>query len=102
MTLRSIALIASLTFWSITLLAGDVHHHDASEKLGTVNFPTSCAPGVQPSFERGVALLYSFEYDESEKQFKEVSAQDLHCAMAYWGQAMSLYHQLWNRPGKSD
>lgn len=105
MKLRSIALIASLTFWSIILLAGDVHHHDAhenNEKLGTVNFPTSCAPGVQPSFERGLALLYSFEYEGSEKQFKEVSAQDPHCAMAYWGQAMSLYHQLWNRPGKSD
>jgi hypothetical protein len=102
MKLRSIALIASLTFWSLSFLADDVHHHDASEKLGTVNFPTSCAPGVQPSFERGVALLYSFEYDESETQFKEVSAQDPHCAMAYWGQAMSLYHQLWNRPGKSD
>jgi hypothetical protein len=22
--------------------------------------------------------------------------------MAYWGQAMSLYHQLWARPGKED
>jgi hypothetical protein len=102
MKLRSLALIFSLTLWSFTLLADDVHHHEAGEKFGTVSFPTSCAPGVQRSFERGVALLYSFEYDESENQFKEVSAQDPKCAMAYWGQAMSLYHQLWNRPGKSD
>jgi hypothetical protein len=102
MTLRSIALIASLTFGSIALLADDAHHHEAGEKLGTVSFPTSCVPGVQQSFERGMAWLYSFEYEESGNQFKEVSSQDPKCAMAYWGQAMSLYHQLWNRPGKSD
>jgi Tetratricopeptide repeat len=99
---RSLALIFSLTLWSFTLVADDAHHHDGGEKLGTVSFPTSCAPGVQQSFERGVALLYSFEYEESENQFKEVSTQDPKCAMAYWGQAMSLYHQLWARPGKSD
>jgi hypothetical protein len=98
---RSLALIFSLTLWSFTLV-DDVHHHDAGEKFGTVSFPTSCTPGVQQSFERGVAMLYSFEYDESESQFKDISAQDPKCAMAYWGQAMSLYHQLWNRPGKSD
>jgi tetratricopeptide (TPR) repeat protein len=27
-----------------------------------------------------------------------VAQQDPACAMAYWGQAMSLYHQLWERP----
>jgi hypothetical protein len=103
--LRVFALVFSSLLYSLTLIADDVHHHDgheAGERLGTVNFPTSCAAAVQPSFERGLALLYSFEYEESENQFKEVSAQDPKCAMAYWGQAMSLYHQLWNRPGKDD
>jgi hypothetical protein len=102
MKLRSIALIFSLIVCSFTLIADDVHHHDAGEKLGTVSFPTSCAPGVQKSFERGLALLYSFEYEEAGNQFKDVSAHDAQCAMAYWGQAMSLYHQLWARPDKSD
>jgi hypothetical protein len=90
----------SLIFWSLTVFADDVHHHEAGEKLGTVDFPTSCATGQQKSFERGVALLYSFEYEEAERQFKDVAAQDPGCAMAYWGQAMSLYHQLWDRPQK--
>lgn len=102
MKLRSVALILSLVAYSFYLLADDVHHHEAGEKLGTVSFPTSCAPEVQKSFERGLALLYSFEYDEAESAFKEVSSRDGKCAMAYWGQAMTLYHQLWARPGKAD
>lgn len=78
------------------------HHHDTDEKLGTVSFPTSCAPAVHSQFERGVALLYSFEYEVADAQFEEVGKKDPRCAMAYWGQAMTLYHQLWNRPSEAD
>jgi tetratricopeptide (TPR) repeat protein len=78
------------------------HHHDAGEKLGTVSFPTSCAPAVQAQFERGMALLYSFEYETAIGQFEEIQKKDPGCAMAYWGHAMSLYHQLWDRPSKAD
>jgi Tetratricopeptide repeat len=78
------------------------HHHDATEKLGTVSFPISCAPATQAQFERGMALLYSFEYETASNQFEEIQKKDPACAMAYWGQAMSLYHQLWDRPSKAD
>jgi tetratricopeptide (TPR) repeat protein len=74
------------------------HHHDPGEQLGAVSFPVSCAPAVQAPFNRGVALLHSFWYEEAEKQFAAVSQQDSTCAMAHWGVAMSLYHQLWDRP----
>ena len=70
----------------------------AHEKLGTVSFPTSCAPSQQKAFERGVALLHSFWYDKAEQQFKDVIAADPTCAIAYWGEAMSLWHQIWDRP----
>src|SRR5579863_10711484 len=78
------------------------HYHDADEKLGSVSFPTSCAPAVQAQFERGMALLYSFEYEVADAQFEEVAKKDPRCAMAYWGQAMTLYHELWSRPSKAD
>jgi hypothetical protein len=78
------------------------HHHDVGEKLGTVSFPISCAPATQAQFERGVALLYSFEYESASTQFLEIEKRDPDCAMLYWGQAMSLYHQLWERPTKAD
>jgi tetratricopeptide (TPR) repeat protein len=76
-----------------------LHHEDlTTAQLGLVNFPVLCSPAVQKPFERGVALLHSFWYEEAEKEFMQVSADDPHCAMAHWGVAMSLWHQLWNEP----
>jgi len=74
------------------------HHHDLTENLGTVNFPISCSPAVRSAFTRGMALLYSFEYEESQRAFEKVAAAEPKCAVAKWGQAMSLYHQLWDPP----
>jgi hypothetical protein len=79
------------------------HHHPeglTAAQLGTVAFPVSCAPAVQKPFERGVALLHSFWYEEAQKEFEHVATDDPHCAMAHWGVALSLYHQLWNEPDK--
>ncbi|MGA8492065.1 MAG: hypothetical protein WB711_16685 [Terriglobales bacterium] len=85
------------------LWADETHQHvDPNEKLGTVTFPTSCASSVQKPFERGVTLLHSFWYDEADKQFQSVAQHDPRCAIAYWGEAMSLFHQLWSRPEESD
>jgi predicted Zn-dependent protease len=75
------------------------HHEDlTAAQLGTVAFPVSCSPAVQKPFERSVALLHSFWYEEAEKEFQQIAADDPHCAMAHWGIAMSLWHQLWNHP----
>jgi tetratricopeptide (TPR) repeat protein len=98
-----LALIATPSLVPLSLSAQEPqHHHDVDEKLGTVSFATSCAPPVQSQFERGVALLHSFEYEVADVQFEEVAAKDPRCAMAYWGQAMTFYHELWNRPTKAD
>jgi hypothetical protein len=68
------------------------------EKLGTVRFPVSCAPAVQADFERAVALLHSFWYEEALKAFTAVTTADATCAMGYWGIAMSVYYPLWQPP----
>jgi len=94
-------LFACLLFCAVTAFAlddMDGHHHDATEKLGKVSFPISCAAESQAEFERGVALLHSFGYEEAEEQFTEVVKKDPACAMAHWGVAMSLFHQIWERP----
>jgi tetratricopeptide (TPR) repeat protein len=94
----SLASICGSAMW-----ADESHlHAQAEEKLGTVSFPTSCASAVQKPFERGVALLHSFWFDEAYKQFQQVADQDPQCAIAYWGQGMSLFRQLWGRPDESD
>jgi hypothetical protein len=65
---------------------------------GKVSFPTSCAANVQSQLEKGVALLHSFQYRQAESTFTDISQQEPHCAIAYWGTAMSLYEQLWGWP----
>jgi len=70
----------------------------SAERLGTVSFSDSCAPAVQARFTRGVALLHDFWYQEARRQFEEIEKADPSCAMAHWGVAMSLFHQIWDRP----
>lgn len=71
---------------------------EAAEHLGTVSFPVSCSPSVRASFDRGVALLHDFWYEEARPQFERIAAADPSCAMAHWGIAMSGFHQIWDRP----
>jgi tetratricopeptide (TPR) repeat protein len=65
---------------------------------GKVDFPVSCAPAVRPEFERGVALLHSFFYEEARRVFTAVAGQDPTCAMAQWGIAMTWWHPIWTPP----
>src|ERR1700722_9830090 len=66
--------------------------------LGTVSFSVSCAPAVRAPFSRGVALLHDFWYEEAQSQFEQIAKTDPQCAMAHWGIAMSVFHQIWDRP----
>jgi tetratricopeptide (TPR) repeat protein len=62
----------------------------STEQLGKVDFPNSCSPAVQETFQRSVAMLHSFWYTAAEKTFREVLAQDPSCAIATWGIAAIL------------
>ncbi|MGA9972499.1 MAG: tetratricopeptide repeat protein, partial [Candidatus Acidiferrales bacterium] len=42
--------------------------------------------------------LHSFVYEEAQGQFEEVFKKDPGCAMALWGEAMSIYYPLWFQP----
>ncbi|MGI9070061.1 MAG: tetratricopeptide repeat protein [Bryobacteraceae bacterium] len=97
--MQLVTTVAGLLFLS-SLPADDQHHHGA--ELGTVHFPVSCSAAAQKTFDRGVALLHSFWYDESEKAFAEVIRADPGCAMGYWGMAMSFYHPVWAPPTRAD
>jgi tetratricopeptide (TPR) repeat protein len=95
-----ILLTASLLYQPHTASAqeGHGHRHEPSEKLGRVNFTISCNPQAQRQFNRAVAWLHSFEYEEAEKAFIEVTVTDPRCGMGYWGVAMSNYHPIWAPP----
>jgi tetratricopeptide (TPR) repeat protein len=88
-----LAITAVMTLSLLGSVAHVTAHDDAKkvpEKLGTVSFPTSCDPRVQPKFERAVALLHSFWYREARETFEDVLADDGSCAIAPWGVAAIL------------
>ena len=76
--------------------AQEAHQHQ--HELGKVNFTISCSVSAQKQFNRAVAWLHSFEYEEAEKAFTQVTFTDQKCGMGYWGIAMSNYHPIWVPP----
>jgi len=97
--MRSLAAVSMALSMAAPVHAQDgQHHHPAPERLGTVRFETRCAPAVAAAFDRAVALLHSFAYEDADKGFADVAARDPGCAIAHWGRAMTRYHQLWEIP----
>src|SRR4026209_2971893 len=70
----------------------------AASDVGQVRFPVSASAPAQEKFDRAVAMLHSFWYEELDDAFSQVSSDDPRCGMAYWGLAMSYYHPLWSPP----
>ena len=81
----------------VLLLANVASAHE-NDKIGNVHFPTSCTSAAQGDFERAVALLHSFWYEEALKAFTAITTAEPTCAMGYWGMAMSVYYPLWQPP----
>ncbi len=71
-------------------------------QLGKTFFLATVPEKLRADFNMAIALLYSFEYDESEKMFAKVIDQAPDCAMAYWGVAMSNFHPLWAPPSPAE
>ncbi|MBA2402181.1 MAG: hypothetical protein H0V72_26495 [Bradyrhizobium sp.] len=80
---------------AVTLSAGLslVHAQSTGEKLGTVNFETSCRPEAQKLFNQGMLYQHSFWYRASQNVFEDALKADPQCGIAYWGIALSM---LWN------
>ncbi len=66
-------------------------------ELGTIDFPTSGSPAAQEHFIHGVLLMHSFEYEPAGEAFREAQSADPGFAMAYWGEAMSYNHPIWQQ-----
>lgn len=66
--------------------------------LGTASFPTSTnSSEAQTAFLRGLLLLHLFEYPEAAKSFVAAEKLDHNFAMAYWGEAMTFNHGVWDQ-----
>src|SRR5581483_10626599 len=78
----------------IALLCSAAH---AQEHLGTIVFPNSGSPEAQAAFLRGVLLLHNFAYPQAKEAFVEAQKIDPKFVLAYWGEAMTYNHPLWNQ-----
>src|SRR6059058_2770306 len=99
---RCIPTLAALVV-AVPLAAQAPGEHDGhTQQLGRVRFATSCDAVARTEVERGVAYLHSFWYEKAAETFAAAAAADSGCAMAFWGQAMSVLHPLWTPPSSAD
>jgi tetratricopeptide (TPR) repeat protein len=101
---RTFAATGVLLLWASTPPAAhgqdrERHTHPAATAevsgLGAVSFANSGAAAAQAPFQRGVALLHSFEYEQAAEAFRAAQAADPALAMAFWGEALTYSHLLW-------
>lgn len=90
---RAITLVFALVVAPCLVTAQDPVHVDG---LGSIAFPTSGSADAQPHFIRGVLLMHSFEYADAAEHFRMAQQIDPGFAMAYWGEAMTHLHAVWN------
>ncbi len=69
----------------------------AQNQLGTTSFQNSGAPEAQQAFLNGLLLLHSFEYEDARDAFIQAQEADPDFAMAYWGEAMTHNHPIWQQ-----
>jgi hypothetical protein len=92
---------------SAALPADDGEHAESDEQeslaapgsrvLGQISFPTATESAeAQAAFIQGMLLLHLFEYPFAREQFQLSQQFDPDLAMAYWGEAMTHNHPIWN------
>jgi tetratricopeptide (TPR) repeat protein len=86
-TVKLFLTLATLVLFSAAVVLAQ---EKPPEKLGKVSFPISCDRKVQAQFDRAVAMLHSFWFQQGEKAFREVLERDPSCAIANWGIAAIL------------
>jgi tetratricopeptide (TPR) repeat protein len=60
------------------------------DSLGTYSYSvTTASPQAQRWFDQGLRLVYAFNHQEAQRAFQHAIRLDPHCAMCYWGVALT-------------
>jgi len=94
------ALYLALSGASPDLCAHDEHlaGGETVRVLGKISFPTTAKSAeAQQAFIRGMLLLHLFEYPSAREEFIRAQEIEPGFAMAYWGEAMTYNHPIWDQ-----
>ncbi|MEL6945722.1 MAG: hypothetical protein AAFO82_23955, partial [Bacteroidota bacterium] len=83
-------------------MAEEAHDASIESQLGAVNFEVTGSEEAKPYFEKGLLLLHSFEYADAREAFQAAKKVDSTFAMAYWGEAMTHNHSLWQQQDREE
>jgi tetratricopeptide (TPR) repeat protein len=93
MSLRSIGFAALAATLSAAVAAPA--SAQSALRVGLVEWPNSGAPAAQEDFIYGVAQLHNFQYADAAAAFRRAQEADPDFALAYWGEAMTHNHTVW-------
>jgi hypothetical protein len=85
--------------FSLLLLAG--LPAKGQDVVGQVSFANSGSAAAQAPFLHGLAQLHNFEYASAASDFRQAEAADPGFALAYWGEAMTYDHPVWNQQDRT-
>lgn len=83
--------------WTLLLCCLGDRNLGATDVVGEVDFANSGAAAAQAAFLHGVAQLHNFEYADAANDFRRAQQIDPNFALAYWGEAMTYNHPVWNQ-----
>jgi tetratricopeptide (TPR) repeat protein len=67
------------------------------EDVGDVRLENTGTRKAQQPFHHGLAQLHNFEYWDAAEDFQKARTIDPNFALAYWGEAMTHNHPVWQR-----
>ncbi|MGB8477028.1 MAG: hypothetical protein WCE61_23360 [Candidatus Acidiferrum sp.] len=100
MRLSSTGLLARFAFLFAAFLSLTSLPLRAQSSVGDVSFANSGAPAAQKDFLYGLAQLHNFEYEDAAAAFRRAEEIDPGFAMAYWGEAMTFNHPIWEEQNR--
>lgn len=87
--------LSIITLILLTVACSQTASTEATSELGDLEHQFTISPAAKASFDQGLLLLHSFEYDDAREEFQKAKEADPTEVMAYWGLAMTEYKALW-------
>jgi tetratricopeptide (TPR) repeat protein len=85
----------TLLLGSIVLVVACSSPSKKNHALGELTFNVTGSEAANGHFIKGHLLMHSFEYDDAADAFRQAIEEDPSCVMAYWGEAMTYNHPIW-------